>query len=287
MKHHVIVWLVAIATVALASLVHVNRQTTARTADGLDDPTAVADRAISQLEQDPNALRTETQAAVRAAAVLAESGAINSAKGAYLLARQYERETDFRAAEGLYKKAIALEPEWSWPYGSLGNLLVLHSIGRSEEAMSVLQKCIKLDPTWGRPYSIIAVLLRSEQRYEEALAPAELALKYWPDSIVPLNNYANLLVDLKRFDEAEIYYRRAIESFPEHPKPYYNLACLYTLADRKAEALANLDLAFQRSDSLRYEALDDADFASLKGDPDFESLVHRGDPPRESGEVVE
>jgi len=287
MKHHVIVWLIALSTVALASLVHITRQTTARTADDFSDPVAVAERAISLLDSDPNALREETQAAVRAAAVLADSGAISSPKGAYLLGRQYERENDFRAAEGLYKKAIALEPEWSWPYGSLGNLLVLHSIGRSEEAMSALQKCIKLDPTWGRPYSIMAVLLRAEKRYEEALVPAELALEYWPDSIVPLNNYANLLVDLKRYDEAEVYYRRAIESFPDHPKPYYNLACLYTLIDRKKDALANLDKAFQRSDSLRYEALDDLDFAALQGDPDFESLVRRGDQPQNIGERVE
>ena len=277
MRHHVIVWAVALFAVALASLVHFSRQTTARTADSLEDPLSVVDRALNLLETDANALRPETQKALRAAAVLAEAGEINSARGAYLLGRQYEREGDFRAAEGLYKKAIALEPDWNWPYGSLGNLLVLHSIGRAEEAMDVLQKCIKLDPEWGRPYGIMAVLLRSEKRYEEALEPAQLALKYWPDSIVPLNNYANLLVDLERFDEAEEYYRRAIESFPDHPKPYYNLACLYTLIGRKEDALANLREAFQRSDALRYAALDDSDFASLKGDSDFEALVRRNE----------
>ena len=193
------------------------------------------DRAISLLETDPNALRNQTQRAIRAAAVLAESGVVSSAKSAYLLGRQYKREQDFHTAEGLFKKAIALEPEWSWPYASLGNLLGRHSFGRTEEAMEALRKCVKLDPTWGRPYGIMAVILRAEGHPEEALVQAEMALKYMPGDISPLNNYANLLVDLDRFDEAEMYYHRAIKSFPDHPKPYYNLACLQALLNRREE----------------------------------------------------
>lgn len=282
MRHHLLLWRIALIVVLIAALVYVSRQTTARGPGGLDSPETVTERALDLLESDTNALREDTQEAIRVAAVYAASGMSNSAQAAYLLGRQYEREQNFQSAEGYFKKAIALAPEWNWPYASLGDLLGRHSFGRAEEAKATLQKAIALDPSWGRPYGIMAVILRSEGKFDEALVQAELALNYMPDDISPLNNYANLLVDLNRYDEAEDYFRRAIESFPEHPKPYYNLACLYAIIGRTDDALANLTEAFQRSDALRLEALSDGDFASLREDPRFITLVHRGKPP-ESG----
>lgn len=277
MKPHLIAWLIALIAVLMASFVYVSRQTTARTTDRPETPEDVVERALDLLELDLSALRPDTQDAIRAAAVLAEEGVITSAKAAYLLGRQYEREQNFRGAEGMFKKAIALEPDWSRPYASLGDLLGLHSLGRTDEAMEVLQKATRLDPEWGRPHGIMAVIYRSEGRLEASRSELELALKYMPGDITQLNNYANLLVDLKLYDEAEAYYRRAIESFPEQPKPYYNLACLYALVGRKEETLANLREAFQRDEQLRYLALEDKDFASLQGDPAFEALVRRGE----------
>lgn len=279
MKHHLLLWRVALFVALIASLVYVTRQTTARGPGGLESPETITERALSLLDSDTNALREDTQEAIRVAAVYAGSGMNDSAEGAYLLGRQYEREQNFHGAEGYFKKAISLAPEWNWPYASLGNLLGRHSFGRGEEAKATLQKAIALDPEWGRPYGIMAVILRAEGQYEAALVQAELALKYMPDDISPLNNYANLLVDLKRYDEAEVYFRRAIESFSEHPKPYYNLACLYAIIGRPDDALANLTEAFKRSDALRLEALSDADFTSLREDPRFVALVHRGKVP--------
>ena len=279
MKHHLLLWRIALLLALVASLVYVTRQTKARGPDGLESPETVTERALSLLDSDTNALREDTQEAIRVAAVYAESGMNTSAEGAYLLGRQFEREQNFQGAEGCFKKAIALEPAWNWPYASLGNLLGRHSFGRTEEAKATLQKAIDLDPEWGRPYGILAVILRAEGKFDEALVQAELALKYMPDDISPLNNYANLLVDLNRFEEAGDYFRRAIESFPEHPKPYYNLACLQALSGETDEALANLTEAFKRSDALRLEALSDADFTSLREDPRFVALVHRGKAP--------
>lgn len=272
-------WRVALFTAVVAALVYVSRQTTARGPGGLESPEVVNARALSLLDMDPNALLAETQEAVRVAAVYAQSGMNPGAEGAYLMARQYEREQNYPGAEGYYKKAIALAPEWSWPYASLGKLLGQYSFGRTEEAKATLEKAITLEPTWGRPYGILAVLLRAEGDFEAALVQSELALRYMPGDISPLNNHANLLVDLERYDEAEVYFRRAIESFPEHPKPYYNLACLYAILGRNDDALANLTEAFTRSDALRLEAIADLDFAGLREDPRFEALVRRGQVP--------
>lgn len=275
MKSHLLLWSVALGVTLLASLVYLSRNSNAYAPQPDRDVNALVDRALNLLEQDVNILHHDTQAAIREASVYVEDGAVSSARGAYLLALQYKREQNFQGAEALLKRAIALDPAWSWPYAELGNLLGRHSFQRSDEAMEALQKCVELDPEWGRPYNILAVILRAQGRFEEARAEAEKALKYMPDDISPLNNYANLLVDLKRFDEAESFFRKAIESYPEHPKPYYNLACLFSLEGRTDEALQSLREAFQRSDLLRREATEDADLAPLRGNPAFEALVSR------------
>jgi Flp pilus assembly protein TadD len=278
MKSHLLLWLVTLVVVLMASLVYLSRNSDARAPDPAEDPDALTARAIALLEQDVNVLQHQTQAAIREAAIFVERGTVSSAHGAYLLALQYKREQNFQGAEALFKRAIALDPEWSWPYAGLGNLLGRHSFLRTEEAMEVLRKSVELDPEWGRPYNIMAVILRAQGYFEEARVEAELALKYMPNELSPLNNYANLLVDLERFEEAETYFARAIESNPEHPKPYYNLACLHSLRGHTEEALVNLKEAFERSDLLRREAIDDADLAPLRNNAEFQALVVRKPP---------
>ncbi len=275
MKSHLLLWSFTLFVVILASIIYISRNSIAHAPVLADDPDALVARAIELLEDDVNILQRETQALIREAAVYVERGTVSSAQGAYLLALQYKREQNFQGAEALFKRAIALDPDWSWPYADLGNLLGRHSFQRTEEAKEVLQRSVELDPTWGRPHNILAVILRAEGHLEEALVEYEKALTYMPDDISPLNNYANLLVDLERFDEAETYFRKAIDSFPEHPKPYYNLACLYSLEGRTDEALKYLREAFQRSDLLRREAESDADFAPLQDNPAFQALIQR------------
>jgi len=275
MRSHLLLWSLALVATLVASLVYWSRNSIAQAPAPPRDVDGLVNRAIEMLEADVNVLQKETQAAIRQASVYVEGGAELTAQGAYLLALQYKREQNFSGAEALFKRAIALDPDWSWPYAELGNLLGRHSFQRTEEAMEALRKCVEIDPEWGRPYNIMAVILRAGGNYEEARIAAELALKYMPDDISPLNNYANLLVDLERFDEAEVYFRRAIDSYPEHPKPYYNLACLYSLRNRPDDALRYLREAFNRSDLLRREATEDSDLYALRDIPEFQALVRR------------
>jgi len=230
--------------------------------------------AMALLQEDPGAWAGQTQSAVRIASVHVEQGAIRSAQAYFLLALQYRREANVSASEALYKRAIAVEPEWSWPYAGLGALLGRHTVGRSEEAIGALRKAIALDPGWGRPHNSLAVVLRIEGRYEEAEKEALAALRLAPDDVAAHNNYANLLVEQQRLDEAEGHYRRAIELEPTHPKPYFNLACLYSLLGRKAEAVVYLRDALERSPNLRTEAATDPDLDALREDPEFRRLLY-------------
>jgi tetratricopeptide (TPR) repeat protein len=76
-------------------------------------------------------------------------------------------------------------------------------------------------------------------------------------------------------------YQRALDlfeagadEFPDSAVPAYNIACMYALLGRRDDALQNLRRALER-DGERFgpAAREDADFDSLKDDPEFQELV--------------
>jgi Flp pilus assembly protein TadD len=279
MGHHRYIWAVA-ATLLAATAVVLGARTAIAPAL---EPAQFVDKAISLLEDDPSAWEYETRSVIRAAAVEVEANRDRSAHGYYVLALQYMRESNYNAAESLFKRAIAANPDWSWPYVGLGNLLGGFSLGRTEEAVAALRKAAELDPAWSRPHDSLAIILRMAGRIDEAGVAALRALELAPDNIATNTNYANLLVVLGRFDEAEHYYRRAIEIDPAHPKPYYNLACVFSLEGDVDRAVEYLERAIKVSGSLRLEARNDPDFDQIREVEAFRRLVYleefRDNPP--------
>ena len=274
MKQHRFIWSVTLIIALAAVSVAVTRQMVHHRRPAPPPPEALVDEALTRLERDPVAWEPATQSAVRVAATQVEEGAVKTPEGYCVLALQYQRESNVTAAEAYYKRAIALRPDWSWPYAGLGSLLGRHSFGRRSEAEEALRKAIALEPGWARPHNILAVVLRLDQRLDEAEEEARTALRLDPDDLASHNNYANLLVALGRFDEAEAHYGRAIALNPKHPKPYYNLACLCSLLGRRDEALTHLADALRRAPVLRGEAATDPDLIPLRTEPAFRRLVY-------------
>ncbi len=277
MKRISMIWLAAGMLLACAAALTAWRFMMPRTEQRLPLPETAVQDAVRLIDADTGLARRETQTAVRTAAVLVEHGLDSSAEGCYVLATQYQREENLSMAEALYKRAIALRPEWSRPYCSLGNLLGRHCIERHEEAKEVLYKAIQLEPRWARPHNVLAVLLRLEKNLEEAEKEALIALDLAPDDIAAHNNYANLLMAQNKYEEAATHYQKAIELNPENAKPYYNLACLYSLQDRRKDAMKYLRDALQRAPALRADAANDPDLKGLRKNAEFRRLVY-GEP---------
>ncbi len=61
--------------------------------------------------------------------------------------------------------------------------------------------------------------------------------------------------------------------YPESAALHYNLACLEAIADRSEQALAELRQAVELDRKASAWAREDEDFASLRADPRFESLL--------------
>jgi len=81
------------------------------------------------------------------------------------------------------------------------------------------------------------------------------------------------LYDAGRYAEAADRARELADAHPEYPLLAYNLACCESLAGRKAEAIAHLREAAERSERLRAYARQDADFDAVRDDPAFVEIV--------------
>ncbi len=270
MRRYAIAWVCATAAVVAALAVAGYRgwgQSPAPT-------DALTTRAVALLEEDPSAWDLPTQNAVRAAAAALADGTPKSAGEHFVLAAQYERESNLAAAEAHLRRAIKADPNWAAAYASLGSILGRQTVGRAGEAKTLLAKAIELKPGWGRPHNLLAIVLRGEGRTKEAEAECVEAIRLNPNDPAAHNNYANLLVQQKRYEEAEKEYRTAAGANPNHAKPYYNLACLCSLMGKKEEALKNLSIALERAPSLRSQASTDTDFDTLREDSEFQKMVY-------------
>lgn len=279
-------WSVAAVAVTLAALTVGHRYWLG---GGAQQPAAaelerLVEDMTSRLTRDPTMKDPQTAQAVSMVAGAVREGWLQSAAGYHALGLQHMNDESFRDAETAFRESIRLDPDWSWPYTSLGILLANHSEDRTDEAESAFERAIELDPGWSRPHNDLAVLLRLRGRSDEAEQHARKAVELDPDNVATRNNYGNLLVAQKRYAEAEPEYRKALELEPDHPKPYYNLACLYSLQNRFEEALTLLERAIALDPALREDAARDKDFDSLRDSPGFRRIMAGGAQPLSSPE---
>ena len=142
----------------------------------------------------------------------------------YLMKRQYDKAS----AEG--EKAVALNPNDAlvamW-YG-----MTLRSVGRYEEAISIIQRAIRLDPFnthW--PISHLATVYLLMRRHEDAIETYNKALKLFPKMFTAYVGLAVAYGSLDRIDEARSAASEVLRLYPnfsvvdfEKTLPYKNQA---------------------------------------------------------------
>lgn len=265
LKAHRIIWSIALLAVGVAGIVVLVRSY----ADESHNQRVA--RMFELLDADPQARRSETQAAVRAVIRHAEGPERESAELYYALGLLAHGARSYDEAEYLFRAAIARRPNWPLAHNNLG--ITLYSNGNAKEAEAAFQRAIGLAPDWSRPYNDLAILYRRTARLEDAEEMARRALELDPDSVDVRNNYGNLLVRMGKLEEAEAQYRAAMRIEPTHAWPHYNLACLYSLQGAHDRALERLRFAIQQHEPFREEALKDEDLDPLRGDPEFQRII--------------
>lgn len=123
-----------------------------------------------------------------------------SADWLFEAAERAEAAGDWGAAQGLYERCIAREPEDATLHFNLGN--VLREQGRTAEAGAAFAKAAGLDPEMAEAWFNLACLAEEKGRAGEAAQGYRRALAIAPDYADALFNLARLETERERFCDA-------------------------------------------------------------------------------------
>jgi adenylate cyclase len=167
----------------------------------------------------------------------------------YLQAHEYWRRFNPESnalAKQLAEEAIALDPEYAWPYWVLGKAHTVDvwlgtskspkaSMAKSRELM---QKAIALDDTFAEAYAALGYLYSMTRQHDKALALGEKAVALNPNSAQAHMRYGKILTFAGRYEESIPELKIAIRLNPIPPNLYlYSLGISYCWTGQYEEAI--------------------------------------------------
>ena len=159
-------------------------------------------------------------------------------------------------AKQLAKEAIALDPDYAYPYSMLSTAHLLDlwfDFSESPEesmrlAIEAAQKALALDPSDPRTHTGMAYLYIMQREYDKAIASAERAVALNPGGARSLFALAAAMNYSCRFNEAVTFMEQAIRLDPFPPGIFLrNLGIAYTNVGRYEEAEKQLKRALELS----------------------------------------
>ncbi|MFQ5701980.1 MAG: protein kinase [Acidobacteriota bacterium] len=175
---------------------------------------------------------------------------------------------DVDAALNSLAQAIALGPADAWSYSVLSR--ALRKAGRLEEALTYSRHAMALAPMQWRMQQRFGIALGDVGRDEESVEPLRKACEL-SRAQEACAQVAVALERSGRSEEAGGAAERAA-SLTASKWGTYNMACYHALAGHRAEALGSLRQA-RRLGFASTMIAGDPDLASLRGDPEFETIV--------------
>lgn len=115
--------------------------------------------------------------------------------------------------------------------------------------------------------------LRMLERYAEAIAPLKRASEEMPSKLYVWLALGWCYKRIGRIDLAIESLEESLEIEPPDAIVYYNLACYWSLAGNKRQALLFLAQAIERDGKYREMVGDEPDFDPIRNDPTFLALT--------------
>jgi len=163
---------------------------------------------------------------------------------ALALAQQQQQAGRLDAAEDIYRRILAVEPQQPGAWHGLGD--ALRALNRFEEAARCYQTAVAIDPALDEAYHGLAIALRQWGRLPEAEACLREGLQRWPGHLQLLQGLGNVLVDQGRLPEAESCFAAVMRALPAEPFGYLGLANVRAKQGRLDEAIAGYRAVLQR-----------------------------------------
>lgn len=146
-------------------------------------------------------------------------------------------------------------------------------LGMARHALDVLDR-------WGDPATLPdhALYLKGQSlrelgRYREAIGPLARAAKGDPRNVSIWLALGWCYKRTGKLDRAIESLEEALVVEPDDALVHYNLACYWSLACNKRQALAYLARAFDLEDEYRSLVAGESDFDAIRDDPAFQALV--------------
>lgn len=155
---------------------------------------------------------------------------------ALALAIQIHRRDHLAEAELLYRKVLAVTPDYADANHFLG--VLLHQAGKSEAALELIHTSIQLNPGEPNYYNNLGNVLVEMGRLDEATDAYEKVIVLAPHHANAHNNLGALSKARGKFAEAAAAYQRAIELNPNHVDAHNNMGKLLSTVGKTKEAVA-------------------------------------------------
>jgi tetratricopeptide (TPR) repeat protein len=155
------------------------------------------------------------------------------------LGNSLQESGQFDEAVAAYKKAIELNPNFSWSYHSLGDILL--KLEKWEEAVAAYKKAVELNPDFSWSYHNLGDALLKLRQWEEAAVAYRCEIALNSDFAWSFCNLGDALTKLKQWDEAIATYLKAIEIDGDLPGIYDKLG--YALGQTESD----LNLVLEQS----------------------------------------
>jgi tetratricopeptide (TPR) repeat protein len=175
------------------------------------------------------------------------------------------RQQLVREAEGYLDLASALADQWPLPIPVRDRLVhrALGVVDRLGESAAISPQ-IQL---------IKGQALRMLELYQDALTPLSAAAEADPQNIDTWLALGWCHKRTGRLDLAIESLEEALDLEPGSALVNYNLACYWSLARNKRQALAYLSQALSLDGGFRHKIDEEHDFDPLRADPDFQAIT--------------
>jgi serine/threonine protein kinase/Flp pilus assembly protein TadD len=154
--------------------------------------------------------------------------------------------------------------------------------GKLEQAIQEYEEASRARPEDHQSPLLVGQIYDDLGRHEEAAASrrrgvaiAEEHLNLNPDDVRALYMGANGLVALGELEKGLDWARRALALEPDDPMVIYNVACIYSLAGRAAEALDCIERAVDAGLTQRGWLEHDSNLDLIRKEPRFQALLKR------------
>ena len=201
------------------------------------------------LNLEPEVLRTKATLIFRKASIYQDLGladqAINLYKEAIALDSQfswpnislgiiYRKQGKFKEAEELYNKAIQLDPDFPVPYNNLGIIYWQH--GKLKKAEEAYNKAIRLDSDYASPYDGLGNIYQKQGKLKKAEEAYNKAIRRDPDYASPYEGLGIIYENQGKFKKAEEAYKNAIRLDSDYASFYNGLGIIYKKQEMFNEA---------------------------------------------------